>query len=117
MHSRGKSTSRNSYTKILLKLLKPNEIFPLKSQQHLQDEFLRNGTRNQPLKLEPLYHKAFQGEDINIEAHWRFKCCRRELELDEKNIKGIFYKLFAAWWNSTIGKWNGSHALIHQGRS
>lgn len=40
-----------------------------------------------------------------------------ELELDEKNIKGIFYKLFAAWWNSTIGKWNGSHALIHQGRS
>ena len=84
MRSRGKSTSRISYAKILLKLLKPIQI-----SQHLQDEFLRNGTRSQSLKLEPLYQKAFQGEDINIAIIGGSNAAGGNLEQDEKNIKKL----------------------------
>ncbi|CAH3111540.1 unnamed protein product [Porites lobata] len=102
-----------------IKLLKLNDIFPLKSQQRLlHKEFLRNATRNvelfnQSLKLEPLYHKALQGKDINIAIIGGSNAAGANLEQDEKNIKGIFYNLFATWWNGTMGKWTGSHAIIH----
>ena len=86
---------------------------PLKSQQHLQDGFLRNGTRNQSLKPEPLYHKALQGKDINIAIIRGSNAAGGNLEQDEKNIKGIFYNLFATWWNATMGNWTGSHAIVH----
>ena len=102
-----------------IKLLKLSDIFPLKSQQRLlHKEFLRNATRNvelfnQSLKLEPLYHKALQGKDINIAIIGGSNAAGGNLEQDEKNIKGIFYNLFATWWNATMGNWTGSHAIVH----
>ena len=102
-----------------IKLLKLSDIFPLKSQQRLlHKEFLRNATRNvelfnQSLKLEPLYHKALQGKDINIAIIGGSNAAGGNLEQDEKNIEGIFYNLFATWWNATMGNWTGSHAIIH----
>ena len=102
-----------------IKLLKLSDILPLKSQQRLlHKEFLRNATRNvelfnQSIKLERLYHKALQGKDINIAIVGGSNAAGGNLEQDEKNIKGIFYNLFATWWNATIGKWTGSHAIIH----
>ena len=74
---------------------------------------MRNGTQNQSLKLEPLYHKALQGKDINIAIIGGSNAAGGNLEQDEKNIKGIFYNLFATWWNAAMGNWTGSHAIIH----
>ena len=102
-----------------MKLLKMNEIFPLKSQRDLlQEHLIRQGTRaggifSEESALVQLYQKALRGQDINVAIIGGSNAAGGTLEHDEKSLRGIFYNVFAEWWNATIGEWSGSHVKIH----
>ena len=99
-------------------LLKLNKLFPLKSQGRLlEEDFLKNGTRAGDIfsqnKLEQLYQKALQGQDINVAVIGGSNTAGGSFDQDEKGLEGIFYNLFAKWWNATLGDWTGSYMRIH----
>ncbi|XP_078380890.1 uncharacterized protein LOC144663725 [Oculina patagonica] len=57
-----------------------------------------------PTRLKNVLKKALRGEDINLLVIGGSHSAGGKLGLDENSLDGLYFKVFAKWWNSTFGK-------------
>ncbi len=57
-----------------------------------------------PTRLKNVLKKALRGEDINLLVIGGSHSAGGKLALDENSLDGLYFKVFAKWWNNTLGK-------------
>ena len=55
-------------------------------------------------RLKNVLKKALRGEDINLLVIGGSNSAGGKLGLDENSLDGLYFKVFAKWWNNTFGK-------------
>jgi len=55
-------------------------------------------------RLKNVLKKALKGEDINLLVIGGSNSAGGKLGLDENSLDGLYFKVFAKWWNNTFGK-------------
>ena len=55
-------------------------------------------------RLKNVFKKALRGEDINLLIIGGSHSAGGKLGLDENSLDGLYFKVFAKWWNNTFGK-------------
>ena len=56
-----------------------------------------------PARLKNVLKKALRGEDINLLVIGGSQSAGGRLGLDENSLVGLYFKVFAKWWNNTFG--------------
>ncbi|KAL9978279.1 hypothetical protein ACROYT_G015778 [Oculina patagonica] len=57
-----------------------------------------------PTRLKNVLEKALRGEDINLLVIGGSHSAGGKLGLDENSLDGLYFKVFAKWWNNTFGR-------------
>ena len=57
-----------------------------------------------PIRLKNVLGKALRGKDINLLVIGGSNSAGGKLGLDENSLDGIYFKVFAKWWNNSFGK-------------
>ena len=55
-------------------------------------------------RLKNILKKALRGEDINLLVIGGSNSAGGKLGLDENSLDGLYFRVFAKWWNNTFGK-------------
>ena len=56
-----------------------------------------------PARVKNVLKKALRGEDINLLVIGGSQSAGGKLGLDENSLDGLYFKVFAKWWNNTFG--------------
>ena len=57
-----------------------------------------------PIRLKKVLLKALTGQQINLVVIGGSNSAGGKLGVDERSLDGLFFKVFANWWNNTLGK-------------
>ena len=77
------------------------EMSDLKLNGELMSKAIQPGN---PVRLKNVLIKAVKGQQINVAVIGGSNSAGGKLGTDEKSLDGLFFKVFADWWNKTIGK-------------
>ena len=77
------------------------EMGDLKLNGELMSKAIQPGN---PVRLKNVLIKAVKGQQINVAVIGGSNSAGGKLGTDEKSLDGLFFKVFADWWNKTIGK-------------
>lgn len=102
MDAGGISISRNISRLEMLQRAQDAEHSPISGFD--DDLMLRAIQVGNLTRLKNVLKKALRGEDINLLAIGGSNSAGGKLGLDEKSFDGLYFKVFAKWWNTTFGK-------------
>ena len=75
------------------------------SDLNLDDDLMFKAIQpGNPNRLKNILMKALRGEDVNLMIIGGSHSAGGKLGFDEKTLDGLYFKVFAKWWNNTIGK-------------
>ena len=102
MHEDGISISRNISRLEMLQRAQDEEHSPISGFD--DDLMLRAIQVGNLTRLKNVLKKALRGEDINLLVIGGSNSAGGKLGPDEKSFDGLYFKVFAKWWNTTFGK-------------
>ena len=68
---------------------------------HLMSKAIHTG---KPTRLKNVLRKVLRAEDVNLVILGGSNSAGGYLGADEKNLDGLYFRVFTNWWNKTIGK-------------
>ena len=81
--------------------LKDEQLPGIGFDDDLMSRAIQAGSRT---RLKNVLKKALRGEDINLMVIGGSNSAGGKLGLDENSLDGLYFKVFARWWNNTFGE-------------
>ena len=87
-----------------------SQLSDLRLNGNLMSKAIQAGN---PTRLKNLLIKASKGQQINAAVIGGSNSAGGKLGVDEKSLNGLFFRVFADWWNKTIGKATKSFMKVY----
>ena len=87
-----------------------SQLSDLRLNGNLMSKAIQAGN---PTRLKNVLIKASKGQQINVAVIGGSNSAGGKLGVDEKSLNGLFFKVFADWWNKTIGKATKSFMKVY----